>query len=80
METVVRYQVEFTPHETNVLRQDAEWRQVLSISSSVHNGRSSTAIGKATLTKTQLSRACDALGINLREFMARTMARSRSRP
>lgn len=71
-ETVVRYQVEFTPKETRTLLEHQDWRQIISTKSSRHNGYGSNPIGKAMLTKRQINDACDVLGINGREFMHRS--------
>lgn len=65
-ETVVRYQVEFSPREMAVLDQHPNWCQV--VHPCTKHGCDSW--GAATLTKRQINDVCDALGVNGREFMA----------
>ncbi len=67
-ETVVRYDVDFSPRETRTLKQHAKWSPLISTKASEHNGN--VTIGRATLTKRQINDVCDVLGINGREFMA----------
>lgn len=78
VEVVTRYQVEFLPHETKVLRANEWWRERISVKQSQRNGRHpNDQWGRATLTKSEINRACDLLGVNGREFMARALGEVR---
>lgn len=67
-ETVIRYQVSFTPHEVEKLCLHAKWRNRIGVRPAGH-GRSPGS-GDAMLTKTEINDVCDVLGINGREYMA----------
>ncbi len=68
VETIVRYQVTFSPRETKLLRRRPKWANIISVASSKTKG--GAWWGCAQLTKSQISEICDILGINAREFMA----------
>lgn len=69
IETVTRYQIYFDPPEAAVLARHPKWRHRIGRRKSGQPG------GDATLTKTELSEVCDALGVNGREWLALAMAR-----
>jgi hypothetical protein len=69
-ETVVRYQVTFSPDETRTLMAHPEWQHVISTKCAVNNGHRGNAIGGATLTKRQLNDVCDVIGVNGRAVFA----------
>ncbi len=65
-ETVVRYQVTFTPPEMKKLMAHDRWRHVVGLRREQGTGR----WGDASLTKRQFNDICDVLGYNGREMMA----------
>lgn len=67
-ETVVRYQVSFTPREVEKLCLHTKWRNRIGIRPMGHGA---PRFGDAMLTKTEINDVCDVLGINGREIMSK---------
>jgi hypothetical protein len=67
LETVIRYQVSFTPGETTRLLAHPKWQHRIGVTQ--NRGRSRWA--GATLTRSEINDVCDVLGINGREFLGR---------
>lgn len=68
VEHVVRYQISFDPGEVQALLQHPKWMHRIGVRKSGWRG------GDMTLTMTEFSEVCDALGVNAREWMARHRA------
>lgn len=69
VETVTRYRVWFTPGELNKLRQHDDVSRWLFTTRTARGN----LMGHAQLTKSQINRVCDVLGINGREWMAKEL-------
>ena len=68
-ETVVRYHITFEPHEAKVLDEHPTLRHKVHVRPDRGGGRYSRG-ADAMLTRSDINEACDALGVNGREFMA----------
>jgi len=69
-ETVIRYHITFDPHEAKMLDEHPTLRSKIHIRPDRGGGRYSRG-ADAMLTKSDINEACDALGVNGREFMSR---------